>query len=114
MVTTVKPVNGHFGTTPIYKGCPISEVKLYWYCPIGTTELVLYSQLCTLIPKESFYCILYIAFSVMIIALWLMILLHYSYKVAIITTCLSHTWLTVSTFILTDSMTGYVNNNEVG
>ena len=32
----------------LYRDCPLSEVKLYCYGPVGTTELVLYKEIkCT-------------------------------------------------------------------
>ena len=28
----------------LYRGCPLSEVKLYWHGSVGTIELVLYRE----------------------------------------------------------------------
>ena len=28
----------------LYRGCPLSEVKLYCHGPVGTTEIVLYRE----------------------------------------------------------------------
>ena len=28
----------------LYRGCPLSQVKLYYHGPVGTTEFVLYRE----------------------------------------------------------------------
>ena len=44
--------NGHLGPANfdaillVYRGCPLSEVKLYWHGPVGTTEVVLIEVKC--------------------------------------------------------------------